>query len=186
MLPPQAFFPPFDSELPVRSFFRRRHRRCQDTVPPVVEVWTGTSFSLSDVVSDFVSVPSLAPAITQCPLVAPGGRMRHPLLQTVSGPQSKSAAPSWVQSGLAAARAAYLEACFQNTAVLLGSVPQNSTGKPASAASASTEDPPHTSAPVPVLSEGLPVLQLLSPLEVSRTLQLLPSLEVSQTPQCQL
>ncbi|MEQ2197811.1 hypothetical protein XENOCAPTIV_003646, partial [Xenoophorus captivus] len=84
MLPRQAFCSPFDSELPVCSFFCRRRRRCQDTVPPVVEVWTGTSFSLSGVVSDFVSVPNLAPVITQCPLVAPGGRMRHPVLPQCS------------------------------------------------------------------------------------------------------
>ncbi|MEQ2300506.1 hypothetical protein AMECASPLE_026275 [Ameca splendens] len=83
---------------------------------------------------------------------------------------------------MAAARAAYLEACFQDTAVLLASVLQNSTGKPASAASASTEDTHMPQLLFQSSLRDLPMLQLqsLSPLKVNQTLQSLLTLKISQ------
>ncbi|KAK5603854.1 hypothetical protein CRENBAI_026776 [Crenichthys baileyi] len=76
--PLQPFCPPSDFELPVCSSSRRRHRRHQDTVFPV-EIRTGASLSFPEGLANLplawcprlhFLVPSLAPAITQCPLVA--------------------------------------------------------------------------------------------------------------------
>ncbi|KAK5603440.1 hypothetical protein CRENBAI_007354 [Crenichthys baileyi] len=90
--PPQSFRLPSDSELLVCSSSRQRRHRHQDTVPPVVEIRTGASKSSWRVWPTLLPlawrpglrflVSSLAPAITQYPLVAPG--MKHPLLPLCS------------------------------------------------------------------------------------------------------
>ncbi|KAK5599044.1 hypothetical protein CRENBAI_026658 [Crenichthys baileyi] len=87
--PPQSSCLLSDSKLLVCSSPRR-----QDTVPPVVEIRTGASISFregpantpSSCVASSTSLPgsSLAPAITQRPLVAPDGRTLNMLTHLYS------------------------------------------------------------------------------------------------------
>ncbi|KAK5604350.1 hypothetical protein CRENBAI_019081 [Crenichthys baileyi] len=129
MPPPQSSCPPSDSELPVCSSSHRRRCHRQDTVSPVVEIRTGASLTFSDGLANTPSlawrprlhflVPSLAPAITQCPLVASGRRIRHAVFLLYSLEILYKLFPVPKVSD----KTAFSYTCFWDTVMLLASAP---------------------------------------------------------------